>query len=109
MYHWDRALDSDLDADVILHAGMWISFAYGLLGWLTYFNQGRPIAGSFVFAFFAIAALGVRAGSVGAVLGIFAFFAFACLACLIPFESILAALCLAIAPVLLLGSLRAAK
>lgn len=105
---WPR-LDSDLDAEVILDAGMWVSFAYGLLGWLTYFNQDRPIAGSFVFAFFAVSAMGVRAGSVGAVLGICAFLAFACLACLIPFEAILPALCLAGAPVLLLGSLRAAK
>ena len=105
---WPR-LESESDADSILHGGMWISLAYALIGWLTCSSQGRPIAGSVVVAFFTVAALGVRTGSLTAILGIFAFLAFASIACLTPFGLSAAPVFLAVAPLLLLGSLKAAR
>jgi len=105
---WPR-LDCKRDAELVLHSGMWISFAYGFLGWLTCVNQHRPSAGLLVFAFFVVAGLGVRRGSVQAILGLFAFLAWACIACLVPFEWTLPAVCLASAPLLLVGSFRAAR
>jgi signal peptidase I len=88
---------------------MWISFAYGLLGWLTYYNEGRPTAGLVVFLFLAVAGFGVRTGSVGSILAIFAFFTSACVACVVPFGLTFAPVCLVAAPLLLVGSLKAAR
>jgi signal peptidase I len=102
-------LESGFDADSVLQVGLWVTFAYGVIGWLTYLDFGRPIAGFLVFLFFAVAAVNLREGSLGAILGLFAFFASAVAACVIPFGVTFSAICLAIAPSLLLGSLKAAR
>lgn len=105
---WPR-LQSQLDANCILQGGMWVSFAYGLAGWLAYFSQRRPIAGLITAAFFALAGLGIRTGSLGAIFGIFAFLGFAFAACVLPFGLTFSPICLAAAPILLVGSVKAAR
>ena len=87
---------------------MWVSFAFGLMGWLSYFNQRRPIAGAITAAFFALAGLSLRTGSRRAIFSVFAFFAFACAACVVPFGLTPSLACLALAPILLIGSVKAA-
>ena len=77
---WPRP-ETESDADSILHAGMWVSLAYASIGWLNCANEHRAIAGAIVFAFFTVAALGIRAGSLTAILSIFAFLALASVAC----------------------------
>jgi hypothetical protein len=54
---WPR-VQSQFHADCILQGGMWVSFAYSVIAWLTYFGQRRPIAG-LIAAFFVLAALGL--------------------------------------------------
>jgi signal peptidase I len=105
---WPR-LRSDLDADSVLYGGMLVSFAYAFIGWLTCYWQGGPNAGLVTLAFFAAAGLAIRTGSRYAFLCVFAFFAFACAACVIAYGWSFQSTCLAVAPLLLLGSFRAAS
>jgi signal peptidase I len=105
---WPR-LESELDADSVLHGGMWVLFAYALLGWLTYYFEGRSTAGILVLLFFAAAGLGLRVGSLAAILSVFSFFVFACIACVVPFGWTDSPTYLAVAPLLLIGSLKAAR
>jgi signal peptidase I len=104
---WPR-VQSQFHADCILQGGMWVSFAYSVIAWLTYFSQRRPIVG-LIAAFFALAALGLRTGSLGAIFSIFVFFAFAFGCCVLPFGLTFSPICLAAAPILLIGSVKAAR
>jgi signal peptidase I len=105
---WPR-VTSSLDAEPILLGGMLVSFAYGILGWLTYMTDWRPISAKIVLALFIAGAVGVRGGSRFAVIGMQVFFALACVRSVIPGGWNLSTTCLAIAPVLLLGSHEAAR
>lgn len=102
-------LSSERDADSVLHLGMWVSLAYGFIGWLTCFADGRPAAGIIIFLFFAVASRRVRAGSFAALLSMFSFFAFAVLVCVISFGWTVGVMYLLAAPLLLAGSARAAR
>jgi signal peptidase I len=104
---WPR-LKSALDADYILQSGMWVAIAYGLIGWLGYVMHGRPISGLIVAAFFIFGGLNLRTGSLGAIAGIFSFFAFTCL-CVLTSGPTFSLGCLALSPVLLIGSAKAAQ
>lgn len=66
-------LTSGFDADSVLQVGLWVTFAYGVIGFLTYLDLGRPVGGFVIFLFFAFAAGNLRAGSLGAMLSLFAF------------------------------------
>jgi signal peptidase I len=105
---WPR-LQSQLDADCILQGGKWVSFAYGLAGWLAYFSERRPIAGLITAAFFVLAGLGIRTGSLGAIFGIFVFLSFTFATCVFTFGLTLSPICVAAAPILLVGSVKAAR
>lgn len=105
---WPR-LESEFDADSVLYGGMWVSLAYAFIGLLTYYIERRPVAGILTFFFFAFAALGLRTGSLAAILSVFIFCEFACMACVVSFGWTLSAVCLAAAPLLLTGSLKAAR
>jgi signal peptidase I len=105
---WPRP-ETESDADSILHAGMWVSLAYASIGWLNCANEHRTISGAIVFAFLTVAALGIRAGSLTAILSIFAFLAFASFACVVSFGLSVAPIALVVAPLLLLGSVRATR
>jgi hypothetical protein len=88
---------------------MWVSLAYASIGWLNCANEHRTISGAIVFAFLTVAALGIRAGSLTAILSIFAFLAFASFACVVSFGLSVAPIALVVAPLLLLGSVRATR
>src|SRR3954451_16507229 len=105
---WPR-FDSQFDADSVLHGGMLISLAYGVLAWLTYYFQGRPSAGAIALTFFAVAAVNLRTGSLRAVYTLLAYLASTSLACVIRFGWTLSAMLLMTAPILLLGSMKAAR
>ena len=105
---WPR-LASAFDADSVLSGGMWISFVYALIGWLACFHEGRPITGDVIFLFFAVAGLGLRAGSLLAILSLLVYFAFSCLVCVLLGSWIPYPACLAAASLLLIGSLKAAR
>jgi signal peptidase I len=105
---WPR-IESQIDADCVLHASMGILFAYGLLGWLTYYWQGRTISGITIAGFLILAALGVRTASRSAVLAAIGFFAWALLASLVSFGLGDSSLYLLAAPILLIGSVKAAR
>ena len=102
-------LESDLEADTALTGAMWISFAYGFLGWLSYFWQGRPNAGILMLALFVVAGFGIRAGSRFAILCLFAFFAIDCAACIACDGWALVPACLVVAPLMLAGGFRACR
>jgi signal peptidase I len=104
---WPR-LECRLDAELILHAGMWVSVACGLVSWLAYYWVGRPVSGFWVFAFFGVAGWRVRAGSRLAIVGLAIVIAFSSIACIVPYRATFPALCLALALLFLGGSFKAA-
>jgi hypothetical protein len=105
---WPRSA-SRFDAASVLQTGMWISFAYGFLGWLNSYWDRRPTAGAAILIFFVLSGLGVRAGSLVAILSLFAILEFAFVACLAPYGWMFSSPWLAAAPLLLVGSLKAAR
>jgi hypothetical protein len=102
---WPR-LTSEYDVESVLQCGMWVSFLYGYIGWLSC-RWPRPAEGLAVLIFFLVAGLGLRAASFVAVLSLFAFFALAFVVSLVPFGWDFSSACLQIAPLLLFGTLKA--
>lgn len=104
---WPR-LTSKYDAETVLQCGMWVSFLYGYIGWLSY-RWPRPAEGLAVLIFFLVAGLGLRAASRAAFLTLFAFCALAFVASLVPFGWNFSSAWLLIAPILIFGSLKASS
>ena len=92
----------------MLQGGMWVSFTYGFLAWLNCYWDRRPHAGIVVFAFFVVAGIGLRAGSFFSILSLFAFLEFTFVLCLVAFGWMFSSPWLDAAPLLLVGSLKAA-
>src|SRR4051812_39012848 len=104
---WPR-LESSLEADSVLWGAARIAILYGLLAWIAYSVQGRPMSGLVLLAFFSVAAMNIRIGSIATSFGLIAFLIFASVACAIPYGGSLSSYCFAGAPLLLIGSLKAA-
>jgi len=100
-------LRSDLDADSAVQSGAAILLTYALLGWIVCFWQHRPIAGLIIAAYFVFSGWMLKRGSRAATYGTFVFFGFAAIACIIPYGWDVSPVFLLLAPVLLLGSLKA--
>lgn len=103
---WPR-LQSAFDIESAVQHGAIVLLAYALLGWLVCFWQHRPIAGIVIAGYFAFSGWMVKRGSRAAIYGAFVFFAFAAVACIIPYGWDVSPVFLLVAPILLLGSLKA--
>jgi len=104
---WPRLL-SDGGRDAVLRASGWVCFAYGVVGFLVYWDLHRLISGWVLFSFFAYAGWLITRQPIASAVAVFAFFAAMLLLCFLsPFDLGMAEFFLALAPVLLIGSLKA--
>jgi len=104
---WPR-LVSDGDRDSVLRVSAWVCFAYGVAGFLVYWDLHRVVSGWIVFCFFAYAGWLMRREPVASAVAIFGYFAVVLVLCFLsPFELGTAEVLLGLAPVLLIRGLKA--
>ena len=103
---WPRQ-GSEIDRSVILGAAAWVCVAYGVIGFLALWFQQRSFGALTMFAFFAAAGWGVKNGSRQALISVCGFFFVAAGACYFSYGMDIVPLCLVLAPLPLVGSLRA--
>jgi signal peptidase I len=103
---WPR-IESEFDVKIILDAAGRLCFAYGILGWFTYWLQGRFTTGFMMLAFFAVAAAAVRRGSRVTLIAACSFLSATAVALLFSHAYFLEPLSLLAAALLLNGSWRA--
>jgi len=104
---WPR-LVSDGDRDSVLRASAWVCFAYGVAGFLVYWDLHRVVSGWVVFGFFAYAGWLMRRQPVASAVAVFGYFAVVLLLCFLsPFALGVSEAIYCLAPVLLIGSIKA--
>jgi signal peptidase I len=102
-------LKSGCDATVILDAASWICFAYGIIGCSASWIQDRPLTAVILVIFFATAGTAVRRGYSLAPVSVRGFLFVTASAYLLCYGITFVGLCVAIAPVLLIGGEKAAR
>jgi signal peptidase I len=104
---WPR-LVSDGDRDSVLRVSTWVCFAYGVAGFLVYWDLHRVVSGWVVFCFFAYAGWLMRRQPVASAVAVFGYFAVVLVLCFLsPFALGVAEVLLGLAPVLLIRGLKA--
>jgi signal peptidase I len=102
-------LGTAYDAESALSSGMCICFVFGIIAWLMYWVVHRLTGGTVALLFFVFAGLGIRTGSRFAIGSVFAYLVYAVVDFSVTFEWLFGSFLLALSPLFLVGSWRAAR